>query len=453
MQDELGNFTLLRKLARKIWFAVRFLNKISVLIVFTVPALLISSVSRGGGRSNKILIGIKEIASNIHSIQKTLDAAGYTTHAVIFSNKFSQENQFGPLSERGSREYVTIQGKKKLINAFNYLLLDWKLALRLIQCLQTYQIWYFIWSTTFLPLNLDLFFLKLAKKKLIMMQCGSEVRYRPLQREIDKIFSVYAWKNTKQSKIEFLRKFYFVALSEALSDHIISHRDQATFQQVPYLYFRFPMSAISREEKKIGSKPVRILHVPSDRVIKKTDIVLEAISLLKNYSHDFEFLLVENVPNDAVIRQLCTADILIDQQGTWAGRLAIEGCATRCAVIGGNNSNYIARYDSPIIQFPSTAAELSKKILSLIQDPIFLSNKKEECYRFWENNYSPERFCVFFKNMLENKLQFSRDYFYPLANQREVLIDAAARGPIFIFLYIFYRPERKRESCGNPPEK
>lgn len=436
---------LVTRLAEKSWIVIRALNKAAVLLVFTAPILFMALFAKRGKLSEKIIFGVTEIASNIHSIQKALDDAGYTTHAVIISNKFSQENQFGALSKRGSREYLPYKEDKKIKKAIEQIRIDWLLALRLLKNFHSHQVWYFVWNRTFLPLNVDLMFLKLAHKKVIMMHCGSEVRYRPLQKAIDKTFGVYTWNDTEHRAGDFLKKWYFVALSELLADHIVSHRDQATFQQIPYLYFRFPMGEIPSEESKAPST-VRILHAPSNRMIKKTDIVLEAISLLEKHSCDVEFILLENVANDAVLRQLSRSDILIDQQGTWAGRLAIEGCASRCAVIGGNNANYIGRLDSPIIQFPSRATELCEQILFLVENPLALSERQEACHRFWKNNYSPESFCSFFAKMLGDRLHPSRDYFFPLENQREVLLNAGAKGLIYILIHFLYHPKLKGSS-------
>jgi hypothetical protein len=92
-------------------------------------------------------------------------------------------------------------------------------------------------------------------------------------------------------------------------DHPILH------PRIHYVPTPFEIKA-DRPERKPG--PVRIVHAPSDRFNKGTDIILPVIERLKR-KFDFEFLLIEGVPQDECRRLKYSCDLCIDQVGNRGG--------------------------------------------------------------------------------------------------------------------------------------
>lgn len=92
-------------------------------------------------------------------------------------------------------------------------------------------------------------------------------------------------------------------------DHIWLH------PRAHYVPTPFELAA-ERPGRRAG--PVRIVHAPSDRYNKGTDIILPVIDRLKR-KFDFEFLLVEGVPQDECRRLKYTCDLCIDQVGNRGG--------------------------------------------------------------------------------------------------------------------------------------
>lgn len=81
-------------------------------------------------------------------------------------------------------------------------------------------------------------------------------------------------------------------------------------------------------------RPLRIAHAPSHRGVKGTHLVLEALDRLKAKGHEFELVLVENLPNSEAKRRYETADVLVDQLfAGWYGGLAVEAMALGKPVI------------------------------------------------------------------------------------------------------------------------
>ena len=152
---------------------------------------------------------------------------------------------------------------------------------------------------------------------------------------------------------------------------------------------------------------------------------------------DFEFKILENVDNIEVLKELSTADIVIDQPGVWAGRLAIEACSAGCVVIGGNRADYVGRFDSPIIQFEKSVSNLTQTIKNLLDDRNFLREKKIQCHNFWMKYYSNESFLKSFELILQG----NADKFYPLKNQKNILLKGSHNLLEKIILKLFYNPK------------
>lgn len=298
----------------------------------------------------------------------------------------------------------------------------------------TKDVFYFVWNETLLPFYFDFVLIRMAGKKLIIMHCGDDVRYRPLSNKIFKNFSLGPLDVRNTYRGEFLKKFYFQFMSE-MTGQVISFRDQTTFQFGKLIHYYFPQEQIS--PKSVSVSPiVKIIHAPSDRVIKGTNYVLEAVEILRKRNIPFEFELIENKGNEYVLKSLVECDILIDQPSCWTGRLAVEGCAASCCVIGGNNREFADRCSSPVIQFHRNSEQLAQIIEDLINNPKYLSDKKSECYDFWNTYYSPAAF----ESMLREILEGGGKYFFPVQNQKNILLEAPINNFQKIFLTIFYHP-------------
>ncbi|MEM5805351.1 MAG: glycosyltransferase [Candidatus Aenigmatarchaeota archaeon] len=94
---------------------------------------------------------------------------------------------------------------------------------------------------------------------------------------------------------------------------------------------RFFPVAIDLEEwnlvkyKKDKNDTLTILHAPTDRFIKGTDIILKTINELKKEGYNIRFLLLEAIPRVEVKKFYSKADIVIDQILLgWYGVFSVE---------------------------------------------------------------------------------------------------------------------------------
>lgn len=80
-----------------------------------------------------------------------------------------------------------------------------------------------------------------------------------------------------------------------------------------------------RREYNVG-KSIKIVHAPTQRVCKGTDVILDVIDRLKKrYGNNIDFQLIEKIPNREALKMYREADLLIDQLRIgWYGGLATE---------------------------------------------------------------------------------------------------------------------------------
>ncbi|NWD49595.1 glycosyltransferase family 1 protein [Pseudomonas gingeri] len=73
------------------------------------------------------------------------------------------------------------------------------------------------------------------------------------------------------------------------------------------------------------NRPLRIVHAPSNRKVKGSDLILRALESLRGQGFEFELLLVEGMSNAEARKVYESADVLVDQLfAGWYGGLAVE---------------------------------------------------------------------------------------------------------------------------------
>lgn len=380
----------------------------------------------------KIFIGVHEIANFIKEFADALSDAGYRVETLALPGKFYSNNQYTyhlktpPLF------------RKTKITRFLYPMFMLPFYLPLIF---KFDIFIFVWTTTFLPLNIDLFLLRFLRKRVMVFNCGDDVRYRPIQYKIDKHEFAADWFGNQaalaaylQHGITFIRAFYTQKVEEWSGCQIISMRNQATFQKKDYYLFRFPTKKLIERPKKTNSTPL-IIHAPSDRVVKGTKYVLEAVKLLRDQGLCFEFELIEGQANEYVLSRLVAADIVIDQPWGWIAKFAAEGLAAGCVVVGGNRPDYEGFDDaSPVIQFNPNSNELACALKEIILNEGKRQMLMDKSYEYWLNHYSSQAFVAYFNQLLTGRAK----KFSAPPNYKALLLQYALNRYQKLLIRIFY---------------
>ncbi len=140
-----------------------------------------------------------------------------------------------------------------------------------------------------------------------------------------------------------------------------------------------PYVHIDLEEWKprvMNNKPnkFRIGHAPTNRLVKGTRFLVDAISELQKKDLEFEFVLIENVKHDQVKQIYDTIDVFVDQLlAGWYGGVAVEIMALGKPVVSYIREEDIKfiplemRKELPIIQ--ATPDSVSNVLEKLIETP------------------------------------------------------------------------------------
>lgn len=119
--------------------------------------------------------------------------------------------------------------------------------------------------------------------------------------------------------------------------------------------------------------PVRIVHAPTNRPLKGTAVIIEAVAALQAEGLPVELVLVENVPHERVRALYESADLLVDQILIgWYGGLAVELMALGKPVVAYLREADLRflppamRRDLPVVS--ADAATLQAVLRPLIQD-------------------------------------------------------------------------------------
>ena len=142
------------------------------------------------------------------------------------------------------------------------------------------------------------------------------------------------------------------------------------------------------------SGPLRILHAPSHRGVKGTDLILNALNNLREEGFNFELILVEGLNNAEAKKIYERADILIDQVlAGWYGGLAVELMALGkpvLAYIRESDMRHIdeeMRKDMPLVNVdPFTLMDELKNILSMRRSDLVNLGVRSRLYvEKWHN--------------------------------------------------------------------
>ncbi len=220
-----------------------------------------------------------------------------------------------------------------------------------LQALGQYDVFHFYFGNTLFPYPYpDLALLRAMGKRIVFHFCGCDVRDRGTT----------------------LRKYELSGCSECVSlacmgkRHPNPSRADVALVSTPDLLEFVPGALLMpgpvdllkwtprspRLAPISPDDPVRILHAPSDREIKGTRYLLDAIERLKYAGYPVELLMLEGVPHDEVAEFCGRADIAVDQLMIGAyGTVSIEMMAKGVPVVCRIRDDLRAHYpqDLPVV--------------------------------------------------------------------------------------------------------
>jgi len=196
-------------------------------------------------------------------------------------------------------------------------------SLNFIRCFFKYDVFHFHFARTLLPKNLDLPILKFFGKKIVMSYYGDDIRQLSIAKKLE---HHYAREISIDPKLEDRKRKKIRRINRYAGATITGYEllEFTPGSQITELAVDLSKYQFIRLNKGIDSKP-NIVHAPTNRIIKGTKYILNAVEKLKEEGYDFNFILVENRSHEEAIAIYKSADIVVDQImiGTY-GYFAVE---------------------------------------------------------------------------------------------------------------------------------
>lgn len=277
----------------------------------------------------RIFIGLTDVANITDNYAKGFRALGHEVFTVVWSkSRFYPDAEYDLVIDSG---LSASSGFKRYLNIFINLL-------KIIQGLKCDL--FILYAPAVLPTYLYYPILKLLGKKIITAFWGSDVRYwyafaqemKRLGAEAE-VYPFFEYARTRSGG-SYWDKLHTIKTAEQYSDLIISQPDCAQLQTQPYMRCNLPIDLSQFEFKIHGREKPLILHAPSVPEAKGTDIVMKVINELKAEGLQFEFRLIQNMPNAELRALLSESDIVVDElYSATVGGLSAEAMASGNAVL------------------------------------------------------------------------------------------------------------------------
>ncbi|MHC8288835.1 glycosyltransferase [Pseudomonas sp. XS1P51] len=183
-----------------------------------------------------------------------------------------------------------------------------------------------------------------------------------------------------------------IQLHERYADYLVNSPASAQFHEKPYINW-FAMGlpkelSVQPGPPREGDGKVRILHAPSNPLVKGSPQIIEIIGRLQEKGHLIELVKIQGMSNERVLEELANCDFVVDQlyADTPLAAFATEAAFLgRPAVVGGyfaaQVQEYVAEDDIPPSLFV-TPDELEAAIERLILDPALRVELGERARRF-----------------------------------------------------------------------
>jgi glycosyltransferase involved in cell wall biosynthesis len=235
-----------------------------------------------------------------------------------------------------------------------------------IKCLiNKYDIFHYH-SGSFLFANIDVWILKLLKKRIFIEFYGSDVRLYDIEKKRNRFFisDNILDQKSKVKKLEFWSSITDTAI---VGDHSIDAMLEPYFKNIYIIGQRIELDKYTPYYPDISNNIPLIVHAPSSKSIKGSKYVKQAIETLTNQNLSFKYIEVINMSHNEAISIYKKADIIIDQLiiGSY-GVLACECMALGKPVICYMLEENISKYSSkpPIVNAnPETITSVLKELI------------------------------------------------------------------------------------------
>lgn len=349
----------------------------------------------------KVFIGPVEICGIAQGLSKGFSELGVYSDVVLSEPHSFDYNEvssvrlyrfwsrLGLLRLNMSHSFLIV----KVLSVLMHISISWVV---LFFAILKYDAFIFILNKTITNSKIELFLLKLFKKKIIFICVGSDARppYIAGSRFPSTDFNP-DFSKALDLAIACKEK---MALHERYANYMVNAASCAQYNQRPFINWysmgvpkSLPMMSTITERPNVK---LRILHCPSNPAAKGSPIILKTIERLKEKGHLIELVKIENMSNEVVLKELSGCDFIVDQlysdspMAVFATEAAHFG---KPAVVGGYFANEISRYIADADMPPSLYVlpeEFESAVEKLILDKNYRLELGENAKTFVETRWA-----------------------------------------------------------------
>ena len=258
-----------------------------------------------------------------------------------------------------------------------------------------FDIFHFFYGESLLPKNFDLYFLKLFKKKILMQFWGSDVRIPSIAKDRSKYY-INSYDESGKRNIVKMKKLSKFINNIAVQDYELHEYVKPYYKNIFILKACSLNDILNGYNKILGYKKnkrkIRILHIPSQKAFKGSEIIYNNIlKLRKRYKNKFEYKLVENTPHNKVKEEIEKSDILIDQIriGTY-GIVSVEAFSLGVPVVCYIRKDLIERYPRELPIINANPDNLYSVLEKLLKNPYALQRYSKKSKEYFMKYHSPD---------------------------------------------------------------
>jgi hypothetical protein len=281
-----------------------------------------------------------------------------------------------------------------------------------IRSLPRFNAFFFLGGQTITNSNLELWFLKCLRKKIIFIYTGSDSR--PPYIDGGRFPVSSSRPSAKYLNTLTRRCKKKLGLHEKFADYLVNSPASAQFHERYYInWFALGIPKLINSSVFYDKKPqdsVRIVHSPSNSGVKGTSVIIATLDRLRDKGYLIDWINIQGKPNSVVLDELSRCDFVIDQLysdtplATFATEAAFFG---KPAVVGG----FFASDVSSTIQADEIPPSLfvlpefiELAIERMIIDNSFRCELGQKAKQFVESKWAVELVAGRYLKLLENEI-------------------------------------------------
>ncbi|WP_156458595.1 glycosyltransferase [Ectopseudomonas composti] len=366
-----------------------------------------------------------EISGLASGLVRGFRALGRDADLVLgYRHPFDYET-FGDVS-RVARLWAKI-GTLRTASKNFFLKVLWVLLHRIIgwivflRCLPAYDAFIFTFGQSFTGGKLELLLLKMLGKKVVFIYVGSDSR--PPYLDGGAVPVAVAVGGVSRVVRMARKKFKMVRFQEKYADYVVNSPSSAQFHSrkfINWFSMGVPISCVETggEPWKRSDDVIRILHSPSNSLLKGSDLIKAAIENLSKKGHRIELVLASGLPNSVVREMIEDCDFVVDQaysDSPMAVFAAEAASFSKPAVVAGYYAQKICSVVSSEDMPPSLYVmpdELEAAIEKVISDSAFRQALGRKANEFITKRWSCMEVARRYSDLLAGKVPEDW-YLYP----------------------------------------